>query len=318
VNRLERILGVTGGVASGMRGTEEAGNCDGMATAGRESSMLSVHKWNEEGVSGVMGGGGGGGGGGGWVRQGRSYGAHDNHAEMGQAGRHGGNYYEASAGHVQGYNRGGEGEDWMDMDIARERERGRERERERERETGRWRESDAERDPSERSSAIALVVEADIVQPGRQGGDMHGHLSTTPHLGSGGAGGVGRGGYYSKDALAAAAGEWARNLIPFHEIESYRSELSGMLGDLGLYIPLVIALSLTGQIRLGTTLFFSGLSNVITGLKFKVETKPQTLNHKHPKSLLHIPNPCTIKVPMCLRLVSTPDPKPSTPRHHGP
>ena len=262
---LERIFGVTGGVAGGMRGIEEAGNGDGGARAGNESGVLTMHEWNEEDGWREMGGGGGGGGGGG-MRQGGSNGTQNNHAETGQVGRHGGNYYEASAGHVQGYSRGGEEEDW--------RERGRETGRGRERETGRERESDAERDPSEPSSATALIVEADIVQQGRHGHNIPGHLATP--LGGGVAGGGGSGRYYSKDAWAAAAEEWARNVIPFHEIESYRSELSGMLGDLGLYIPLVIALSLTGQIRLAPTLFFSGLSNVITGLKFKVETRMHT------------------------------------------
>lgn len=61
-----------------------------------------------------------------------------------------------------------------------------------------------------------------------------------------------------------------RKVVPFHEIESYQQEFSGMLGDLGLYIPLVIALSLTGQIGLGPTLVFSGLANIITGMTFTV------------------------------------------------
>uniref|UniRef100_A0A7S4ULA3 SLC26A/SulP transporter domain-containing protein n=2 Tax=Guillardia theta TaxID=55529 RepID=A0A7S4ULA3_GUITH len=64
--------------------------------------------------------------------------------------------------------------------------------------------------------------------------------------------------------------DYYRNLIPFHEIQNYRQELSGMLGDLGLYIPLVVTLSLRKQIGLAPTLIFSGLSNIITGLTFKV------------------------------------------------
>mmetsp|Transcript_8247 Transcript_8247/g.27750 ORF Transcript_8247/g.27750 Transcript_8247/m.27750 type:complete len:88 (+) Transcript_8247:459-722(+) len=52
---------------------------------------------------------------------------------------------------------------------------------------------------------------------------------------------------------------------------SHRFLLSpGMLGDLGLYIPLVVTLSLRKQIGLAPTLIFSGLSNIITGLTFKV------------------------------------------------
>ncbi len=49
-----------------------------------------------------------------------------------------------------------------------------------------------------------------------------------------------------------------------------------MLGDLGLYIPLVIALSLTGQIGLGPTLVFSGLSNIITGAHSLCKAKPSS------------------------------------------
>ena len=58
-------------------------------------------------------------------------------------------------------------------------------------------------------------------------------------------------------------------IIPFNEIESYSQELSGMLGDLGLYIPIVVSLSLKGQIDLGTTLITTGLCNIITALYFK-------------------------------------------------
>ena len=43
-----------------------------------------------------------------------------------------------------------------------------------------------------------------------------------------------------------------------------------MLGDLGLYIPLVLALSVSGQVSLGATLIFSGLSNIITGFTFSI------------------------------------------------
>jgi len=60
------------------------------------------------------------------------------------------------------------------------------------------------------------------------------------------------------------------HVIPLHEIESYPLELSGMLGDLGLYIPIVVLLALNNQIDLGSTLVTTGLCNIITGLLFKV------------------------------------------------
>jgi hypothetical protein len=43
-----------------------------------------------------------------------------------------------------------------------------------------------------------------------------------------------------------------------------------MLGDLGLYIPLVLALSISGQVSLGATLMFSGVANIITGFTFSI------------------------------------------------
>jgi MFS superfamily sulfate permease-like transporter len=58
--------------------------------------------------------------------------------------------------------------------------------------------------------------------------------------------------------------------VPTEDILSYGQELSGMLGDLGLYIPLVLALSVSGQVSLGATLIFSGLSNIITGFTFSI------------------------------------------------
>jgi MFS superfamily sulfate permease-like transporter len=64
---------------------------------------------------------------------------------------------------------------------------------------------------------------------------------------------------------------WVANyFVPFDEIESYSLEFSGMLGDLGLYIPIVVLLALNGQIDLGTTLVTTGLSNIITSFFFKV------------------------------------------------
>lgn len=46
------------------------------------------------------------------------------------------------------------------------------------------------------------------------------------------------------------------------------AELGGSVGDLGTYIPIVLALSLVNRLDLGTTLIFTGLYNAITGLLF--------------------------------------------------
>ncbi|ORX79699.1 hypothetical protein K493DRAFT_243384 [Basidiobolus meristosporus CBS 931.73] len=48
------------------------------------------------------------------------------------------------------------------------------------------------------------------------------------------------------------------------------SEISGSLGDVGTLVPLMVSLSLTGQISLTSTLIFGGLWNIVTGLKFGI------------------------------------------------
>ncbi|KAJ9067645.1 hypothetical protein DSO57_1037042 [Entomophthora muscae] len=47
-------------------------------------------------------------------------------------------------------------------------------------------------------------------------------------------------------------------------------ELSGSLGDLGTLLPILIALSITGQISLSSSLVFGGLWNILTGLSFGI------------------------------------------------
>jgi hypothetical protein len=44
------------------------------------------------------------------------------------------------------------------------------------------------------------------------------------------------------------------------------NELSGSLGDLGTFVPIVLALALVNKLDLGTTLLFTGAYNVITGI----------------------------------------------------
>lgn len=55
------------------------------------------------------------------------------------------------------------------------------------------------------------------------------------------------------------------------------AEISGSLGDLGTLLPLLIALTLTGSIDLSTTLVFTGLSNLLTGLAFRVPLPVQPM-----------------------------------------
>ncbi|KAF9349397.1 hypothetical protein BGX26_012294 [Mortierella sp. AD094] len=47
-------------------------------------------------------------------------------------------------------------------------------------------------------------------------------------------------------------------------------ELSGSLGDLGTLLPIMLSLSLTGQVDLTASLIFGGLWNIITGLAFRM------------------------------------------------
>jgi MFS superfamily sulfate permease-like transporter len=49
---------------------------------------------------------------------------------------------------------------------------------------------------------------------------------------------------------------------------SLLSELSGAVGDLGTYIPIVLALSLVNNLDLTTTLIFTSLYNILTGFFF--------------------------------------------------
>ena len=55
------------------------------------------------------------------------------------------------------------------------------------------------------------------------------------------------------------------------------AELSGSLGDLGTLLPLMIALSAGGSIDLASTLVFSGLANIATGVLFGVPLPVQPM-----------------------------------------
>ncbi|KAK3403119.1 hypothetical protein B0T20DRAFT_450029 [Sordaria brevicollis] len=65
------------------------------------------------------------------------------------------------------------------------------------------------------------------------------------------------------------------------------SEISGSLGDLGTLLPLLLALSLQGSIDLPSTLLFSGLFNILTGVVFGVPLPVQPMKAIAAASLLH-------------------------------
>ncbi|KAE8726254.1 Molybdate transporter 1 [Hibiscus syriacus] len=59
--------------------------------------------------------------------------------------------------------------------------------------------------------------------------------------------------------------------------QSTRAELNGAMGDLGTYIPIVLALTLAKDLNLGTTLVFTGVYNIITGAIYGVPMPVQPM-----------------------------------------
>jgi hypothetical protein len=55
------------------------------------------------------------------------------------------------------------------------------------------------------------------------------------------------------------------------------SEISGSLGDLGTLLPLMIALAVNNSISLSTTLVFSGIWNILTGVVFGIPLPVQPM-----------------------------------------
>lgn len=72
-----------------------------------------------------------------------------------------------------------------------------------------------------------------------------------------------------------------------HNVQTLRttplSEISGALGDLGTLLPLMIALAQRGSISLSSTLVFSGIFNIATGVLFGVPlpVQPMKVSHSH-------------------------------------
>nr|XP_043637586.1 molybdate transporter 1 [Erigeron canadensis] len=54
-------------------------------------------------------------------------------------------------------------------------------------------------------------------------------------------------------------------------------ELNGAMGDLGTYIPIVLALTLARDLNLGTTLIFTGIYNIVTGAIYGVPMPVQPM-----------------------------------------
>lgn len=76
-------------------------------------------------------------------------------------------------------------------------------------------------------------------------------------------------------------------LVNRHNVATFRraplAEISGSLGDLGTLLPLMIALAVQGSVHLGSTLVFSGLFNVATGLAFGIPLPVQPMKVGWPR-----------------------------------
>ncbi|KAI2786262.1 hypothetical protein POX_g08645 [Penicillium oxalicum] len=67
----------------------------------------------------------------------------------------------------------------------------------------------------------------------------------------------------------------AYNLRTFKR--NYVAEISGSLGDLGTFLPIAIALAVNGSVSLASTLIFSGVYNILTGLFFGIPLPVQPM-----------------------------------------
>ena len=69
--------------------------------------------------------------------------------------------------------------------------------------------------------------------------------------------------------------------VQTYNIQTIRSqplrEISGSMGDLGTLLPILIALAMNGSISLSTTLVFTGIYNIVTGVIFGVPLPVQPM-----------------------------------------
>src|SRR5436853_4114140 len=74
---------------------------------------------------------------------------------------------------------------------------------------------------------------------------------------------------------------WPIQKMYIHNLNTFRSqplaEISGSLGDLGTLLPIMIAETVNHQISLSTTLIFTGVFNVLTGLVFGIPLPVQPM-----------------------------------------
>jgi MFS superfamily sulfate permease-like transporter len=65
---------------------------------------------------------------------------------------------------------------------------------------------------------------------------------------------------------------WLRRFRPLD-----RGEISGSLGDLGTFIPLLVGMSITNGLNFTSALFFAGVFNILTGLAFPIPMAVQPM-----------------------------------------
>lgn len=82
------------------------------------------------------------------------------------------------------------------------------------------------------------------------------------------------------------------------------AEVSGSLGDLGTLLPLMIALAMQGSIELGSTLVFSGLFNILTGLLFGIPLPVQPMKVRHNYTYCSLRRPQLLLIAMKLSRLS--------------
>lgn len=107
------------------------------------------------------------------------------------------------------------------------------------------------------------------------------------------------------------ARSWLDNLkrLNRNNVETFRSapwaEISGSLGDLGTLLPLMIALAAQGSINLGTTLVFSGIFNILTGIIYGIPLPVQPMKVSIIPSfrLLRMGRACTNDIVMKLTYI---------------
>ncbi len=68
-----------------------------------------------------------------------------------------------------------------------------------------------------------------------------------------------------------------RRRIAFRLPRLDRHEVSGSLGDLGTFIPLLVGMSITNGLDFTSALFFAGLFNIVTGLVFSIPMAVQPM-----------------------------------------